>query len=344
MAASDFAAAHVLADEYLRFVQALQDPIRYYYTLRGTKFKCRSPLDFTSDHDGMLVGRNIPTNPEERAAAARAAVDDLRASLQRLVQASPTLAALSPAAQKALVDEFCSERTVHMEAQTHHRHPYSPTTSNSAISLYTLIYALARETHGERTLDSWVKNNLEPAMRGVSYVLQSRDVPMSSFEAAENQPTVATEPYVAPSPVVLEEAASFAPTSTGGAAQEATALDPVSTATGSSTSSQVVYVPAESTSSLPDEMPAKKRKNDEQPETSSQASKKAKTAVGGLKRATSMVCRIPVPRKSFASDKGKEVAAPPNDDEPAAPKLKGSRTAAFFRKPFGPQPPLPQWK
>ena len=80
------------------------------------------------------------------------------------------------------------------------------------------------------------------------------DVPISSFEAAENQPTVATEPYVAPSPVVLEEAASFAPTSTGGAAQEATALDPVSTATGSSTSSQVVYVPAESTSSLPDEM------------------------------------------------------------------------------------------
>ena len=75
---------------------------------------------------------------------------------------------------KALVDEFCSERTVHMEAQTHHRHPYSPTTSNSAISLYTLIYALARETHGERTLDSWVKNNLDPAMRGVSYVLQSR--------------------------------------------------------------------------------------------------------------------------------------------------------------------------
>ena len=98
------------ADGYLRFIQALQDPIRYYYTLRGTKFKCRSPLDFTSDHDGMLVGRNIPTNPEERAAAARAAVDDLRASLQRLVQASPTLAALSPAAQKVSKPSFASKQ------------------------------------------------------------------------------------------------------------------------------------------------------------------------------------------------------------------------------------------
>ena len=98
------------ADEYPRFIKALQDPIRYYYTLRGTKFKCRSPLDFTSDHDGMLVGRNIPTNSEERAAAACAAVDDLRASLQRLVQASPTLAALSPAAQKVSKPSFASKQ------------------------------------------------------------------------------------------------------------------------------------------------------------------------------------------------------------------------------------------
>ncbi|KAL1723495.1 hypothetical protein EV715DRAFT_269564 [Schizophyllum commune] len=331
-------------------IAALRAAIRFHYTFRGTKFKCRSPLDFTSDNDGMLVLRNIPVGPDDREAALRVAVDDLKAALERLVQTSPTLAVLLPTARKvaalmhlnkALIDEFCSETTVHLEAQTHHRHPYSPTTSNSAISLYTLIYAIARETHGERTLDLWVKSNLERAMYSVSYVLNlsamiliqfsalSEDA-LASLEPATNL-TVSTEPYVASIPATIEEAGPAAPTSTISTAEEAAASD------------TVVDVSAESASPLSEELP-KKRKNEDQPETSSQASKKAKTTTGALKRATSMVCRIPIARKSMASDKGKEVAPPPGDGEPAAPKIKGSRTAAFIRKPFGPVPSLPQWK
>ncbi|KAL1735867.1 hypothetical protein EV714DRAFT_279887 [Schizophyllum commune] len=345
-----------------RFNGSLRAAIRFHYTFRGTKFKCRSPLDFTSDNDGMLVLRNIPVGPDDREAALRVAVDDLKAALERLVQTSPTLAVLLPTARKvtlmhlnkALIDEFCSETTVHLEAQTHHRHPYSPTTSNSAISLYTLIYAIARETHGERTLDLWVKSNLERAMYSVSYVLNlsamiliqfsalSEDA-LASLEPATNL-TVSTEPYVASIPATIEEAGPAAPTSTISTAEEAAASDTVSAVTVPSISSQVVDVSAESASPLSEELPAKKRKNEDQPETSSQASKKAKTTTGALKRATSMVCRIPIARKSMASDKGKEVAPPPGDGEPAAPKIKGSRTAAFIRKPFGPVPSLPQWK
>ncbi|KAI5893989.1 uncharacterized protein SCHCODRAFT_01166225 [Schizophyllum commune H4-8] len=360
-----------------------------YYSDRGRMYKCRSPLDFLSDHERMAAAKHLPLNLEERAIVNRLGVDILRPSLERVIQATPTLASLSPVDRQvievlfrldaatliphkqALIDEFCSEATVLLEAKTHHFHPNSTTPSNTANSLFSLLVAVSRETHGLIIIDLWVRANLIPAMERVSHVLQSSAIARSSLELKTDQPMASSEPVVSLIPAELEQTISIATTSvsgvqedvtsTGGVAEVATVVDPVSNAPAVS-SFEVIALPEELASSLLEEtressdilllqsfligfsQAPQKRKNEDQPEMSSPPLKKAKTTAGALKRATSMACRIPVARKSTAIDKGKEVAAPPSDGESAAPKMKGSRSAAFLRKPFGPTPPLPKWK
>lgn len=172
----------------------------------------------------------------------------------------------------------------------------------------------------------------------------------SALEPRTDQPMVSSKPLFSFSPAELEQAtpidtasASISGvqedvTSTSAIAEVATVCNPISNVPEAS-SLEMIALPEESTSSLPEEMressdilllrsflivfsqALQKRKNEDEPE-SSQPSKKARTTAGALKRATSMACRIPVARKSFANDKGKEVAAPPNDGEPAAPKVR----------------------
>lgn len=71
-----------------------------YYSNRGHLYKCRSPMDFLSDHERMAAAKHLPLSLEERAIVDRLGVDILRPSLERVVQATPALASLSPVSRQ----------------------------------------------------------------------------------------------------------------------------------------------------------------------------------------------------------------------------------------------------
>ncbi|KAL1759637.1 hypothetical protein FB107DRAFT_270939 [Schizophyllum commune] len=155
-------------------ISALQRAIRGHYRCRGSRRKCRSPLDFASTYERASVTRRIATLRDgKRGSATVLGKQELEASLGRILQASPDLSSLSLTVREVLREAFSSESTVSLEAATHNPYPISLVPDSSADSLYSLIAALSIDPSGESVIDRWTESNLLPAMLRVSHIVDT---------------------------------------------------------------------------------------------------------------------------------------------------------------------------
>ncbi|KAL1677944.1 hypothetical protein EV122DRAFT_252206 [Schizophyllum commune] len=153
---------------------ALQRAIRGHYRCRGSRRKCRSPLDFASTSERASVARRIATLRDRKGGSAiQLGKQELEASLDRILQVSPDLSALSPTVREVLREAFSSESTVSLEAATHNPYPISLVPDSSADSLYSLIAALSIDPNRESVIDRWTESNLLPAMLRVSHIVDT---------------------------------------------------------------------------------------------------------------------------------------------------------------------------
>ncbi|KAI5887119.1 uncharacterized protein SCHCODRAFT_02554518 [Schizophyllum commune H4-8] len=151
---------------------ALRKAIAKVYMGRGPLRKYRSLHEHASDTELALAGRHINNLRAGRSQD----VDQLgrhalEASLKRVAETLPILRSLTPSSHRILVTEFSSEATMLKEASTHSPHPYSLTSKNTALSLYTLLAAFSRNSNGGQVIDAWVTSSLRPLLEKVGCIL-----------------------------------------------------------------------------------------------------------------------------------------------------------------------------
>ncbi|KAL1695718.1 hypothetical protein GGG16DRAFT_99611 [Schizophyllum commune] len=133
------------ADDLAIMISALQRAIRGHYRCRGSRRKCRSPLDFASTSERASVARRFASLRDSKGGSAIGlGKQELEASLGRILQASPDLSSLS-----------LTVREVH------------------GLSLYSIIAALSLDPDGDGVIDPWTESNLLPAMLRVSHIVDT---------------------------------------------------------------------------------------------------------------------------------------------------------------------------